>query len=415
MKKLYSNKIFLMVVSLFASLVLWVYVTSMESDDFKQTFRNVPIEVIGESNLKSSRNMEITDFDTTSVSIEVTGPRRIVGSLSSTDLIAQVDVSKLSRVSYTAQQYTIVFPDKVDTSKITITKKMPETVSFMVSNVTEKTVQVKGSFVGSIAQGYKAQKATFEPATITVTGPEVYLRNIDYAWVSFGEDNVDQTYSVETTFTLMDSDGEPCSVEGITVSTDTVLATLPILEVKNVPLTMNLIYGAGANAENTTVSIEPQFITLSGDSGILNDYNQIVLGTIDVTGFSAKTEEMVYTIKFDNALNNDTGLTEAKVVITVSGLETKQFTITNIQTGNAPDGYDVQVINEQLTVTLRGPAEELEKIVDDDVSAIIDWSDFNEATGSQELPARIRIDAEGTENVGAIYSYFISVAIQKGT
>ena len=113
-------------------------------------------------------------------------------------------------------------------------------------------------------------------------------------------------------------------------------------------------------------------------------------------------------------MNNDTGLTEAKVVITVTGLETKQFTVVNIQPGSVPDGYNVKIVNEQISVTLRGPAEILKTISEDDISAIIDWSDYNEASGAQEMPVKIRIDAEGTENVGAIFKYTVSVEVEKG-
>lgn len=413
MKKLYNSNVFWIIVSLILSLAIWVYVTSIETDDFKQTFRGVQIEVVGESALKTSKNMVITDLDTSYVTIDVTGPRRIVGSLSASDIVAQLDVSKLSRVSFTSQQYSVVFPEGVDTSKITVTRKSPETVSFVVTNMAEKTVQVKGSFVGSVADGYKSQKAEFEPDTITVSGPEVYLKNIDYAWVTFGAENIEETFATESFFQLMDEQGNEIPADGLTFSAESVMAKLPIIEVRNVPLAVNVVYGAGATEENTSVTIEPQYITLSGDTLLLNDYNQIVLGTVDATKFSAKTEAMTYTIKFDNELNNDTGITEAVVTVEISGLSTKTLTVSNIQKGTLPDGFDAEIVSEQLTVTLRGTEEELESITSDDVAAIIDWSDFNAAVGNQELPAKIRVDVDGVSSVGAIFDYTVSVDVKK--
>lgn len=413
MKKLYNSNLFWIIVSLLLSIVMWVYVTSIESDDFRQTFRGVQVEVVGESALRTSKNMVITDLDTSYVTIDVVGPRRIVGALSASDIVAQLDVSKLSRVSFTSQQYSVVFPEGVDTSKITVTRKTPETVSFVVTNMAEKTVQVKGSFVGSIAEGYKSQKAEFEPSTITISGPEVYLKNIDYAWVTFGAENVEETFSTESFFQLMDEQGNEVPTDGLTFSAESVMAKLPILEVRNVPLAVNVIYGAGATEENTTVTIEPQSITLSGDSSILNDYNQIILGTIDTTKFSAKPEEMTFTIKFDNELNNDTGITEAVVNVEVSGLSTKTFNVTNIQKGTLPEGFDAEIVSEQITVTIRGLEEELEKIETDDISAIIDWGDFNAAVGNQELPVKIRIDLEGIASVGALFDYTVTVDVKK--
>ena len=81
----------------------------------------------------------------------------------------------------------------------------------------------------------------FEPSTIVVSGAEAYIKDVSYAWVTFGEGVVDSTYTVYTGFTLMDEDGLPCSNNGISFSTDVVTATLPVLDMKEVKLDVNLI------------------------------------------------------------------------------------------------------------------------------------------------------------------------------
>ena len=47
MRNLYNNRIFWMVISLLASLAIWVYITSVDSDEYKQTFRGVRVELVG--------------------------------------------------------------------------------------------------------------------------------------------------------------------------------------------------------------------------------------------------------------------------------------------------------------------------------------------------------------------------------
>ena len=105
MRKLYNSKAFWLVIALLASLSLWIYVISQETEAYKQTFRGVKVELVGEDILLNSRNMVITDRSTATVTVEVSGPRRIVGSWSSDDLIAQVDVSKLTQPALREQAY----------------------------------------------------------------------------------------------------------------------------------------------------------------------------------------------------------------------------------------------------------------------------------------------------------------------
>ena len=410
MKKIYNSKAFWMIVSLLASLAIWVYVTSVETDESKTTFRGVKVELVGEDILRDSKNLVVTDMDTSTVTVEVVGPRRIVGSLSSDQLVAQVDVSKLSRAAYTSQQYTIVYPDGTDTSKLSESRRTPETINFMVSAQTSKSIQVRGSFDGSLAEGYTAEMPVFEPSTITITGSEAYLKDVEYAWVTFGKENVDSTYSVETGFTLMDANNEPCTTTGISFSTDVVTATLPLLTLKEVNLDVNIIEGAGATRANTKITIDPASVTLAGDSALLAGMNKIILATIDLTDFSSTFTE-TYTIPIDTELKNTTGVTKATVTVEIVGLETKTFRVTNFSCINATEGYEADIITESKEITLRGTPEALAQIKAENIRAVADLTDYKESTGTYMPQVRVYVD--GFTDVGAIGENTISIEIRK--
>ena len=411
MKKIYDSKLFWVIVSCVLSFVLWVYVTSVQSDEVRQTFRGVRVEMIGENVLRDSRGLVITDLSTSTVSVELIGPRRVIAAMSPEDIRAQIDVSKLTQSSYASMQYTIAYPNRTDTTSISVSRKVPDTVNFTVSKLNSKSIPVRGSFNGSIADGFTAEMVTFEPSEITVSGPDAYLRDISYAWVSFGSETISSTYSIETGYTLMNSSDEEADVSGISCSSDVVKATVPILEMKSLPLTVNLIYGAGANENNTKISIDPEEITLAGDSAILNAMNNVPIATIDLTSFNS-TYTDTYNINFDNSLTNVEGLTEAEVKVEVVGLETKTFTVTNIQCRGISDGYEADVLSRALTVRLRGTAAQLAAVSESDLVAVADLSNTELATGSNIVSVRIQVD--GSFDVGAVGGpYTITVDIRR--
>lgn len=410
MRNLYNNRIFWMVISLLASLAIWVYITSVDSDEYKQTFRGVRVELVGEDVLRDSKGMVVTDLDTNSVTVELVGPRRVIASLDADNIVAQVDVSKLSQAAYTSLQYTLSFPDKTDTGSIQTARKSPETVNFMVSAQTSKTIQVRGSFEGQLAEGYTAEIPVFEPSTITIYGPEAYIKNVSYAWVTFGKENVDSTYSVETGYTLMNENGEECSTTGITCSTDVVKATLPLLTKKEVLLSVDLIEGAGATSKNTKVTIEPESITLAGDSSILDGLNKITIATIDLTDFGRSFTD-TFTIPLNDEIRNLTGVSEATVTVEVVGLETRSFTVKNIRCINVAEGYAADIISESITVTLRGPAEQLDQVQTENLQAVADLVDYKGSTGAYMPEVKIYVD--GFTDVGAIGENNISIEIRK--
>ena len=413
MTKLYNSKVFWLIISLLASMSLWIYVTGQETEEYKQTFRGVRVELIGEDILLNSRNMVITDLSTSTVTVEVSGPRRVVGRWSSGDLVAQIDVSKLTQSAFTSLQYTVKFPDGTDTSGVKTNSRSPETINFMVSPQTKKVVPVVGSFEGRVAEGFTAEPPEFDPSTITVYGPETYLKNISRAWVEFGSQEISSTYSVDAGFRLLDENDEECSTTGLNFSNDTVKATLRVLEVKEIPLTVDLIGGAGASSANTMVTIEPDSITLAGDTAVLSGLNRISLATIDLTDF-ASTFSDTYFVKFDDGLKNLSGTTEANVTIEIVGLETRDFSVSreNMSCINVTDGYNAQVLSDSLVVKLRGTEEQLQEVRSENIRAVADLKDYNTSTG-QFMPA-VRISVDGFTDVGAIGDYTISIELRKG-
>ena len=66
----------------------------------------------------------------------------------------------------------------------------------------------------------------------------------------------------------------------VTSDTENIVVTQKVSRVKEVPLTVSLVDGAGANSSNTTVTIEPSSITIVGDAEIVDDINTLSLGTI---------------------------------------------------------------------------------------------------------------------------------------
>jgi YbbR domain-containing protein len=410
MKKLYNSRAFWMIVSLLASLILWIYVSSVDQEAMQITLRGVKVELVGEDVLRNSRNMVVTDMDTSTVTVVLEGPRRIIGSWDSDSITAQIDVSKLTTSAYTSQQFVISYPDGTDTSSISVIRKTPDTINFMVSQQVSKTIQVRGSFDGQLADGYTAEMPVFEPSTITITGAEAYIKDVSYAWVTFGEGEVDSTYKVETGFTLMDEDGIACSTTGINFSTDVVTATLPVLDLKEVKLDVNLIEGAGATAANTKVTIEPSSLLLAGDSSLLEGLNRIVLDTIDLTDFESTFTD-VYTIPLDNGLRNTTGETEAKVTVEISGLVSKSFKVTNLSYINNSDGYSADIVSQSIDVVLRGKEEVISQLKADNIRAVADLVNLKESTGTYMVPVKIYID--GFTDVGALGENSISIEIRK--
>jgi YbbR domain-containing protein len=277
----------------------------------------------------------------------------------------------------------------------------------------EKNLAVRGEFIGAIAmEGYQAEPLEFQPELITVSGPETRLAAIESAVVLVQRENLTKTTVEDLPFTLRGGDGSDIDAEGLTFSHQSVAVTIPIKMVREVPLTVAFIHGAGTNERNVSYTVAPEYVTLSGEPADMQ-LNYILLGTIDLTGFSASLTEN-FQIIVPNELNNLTGLTDAAVTVKINGLETVQLSATNIQATNVPEGYDAALITQSLDVIIRGEPEDVdpERLQPSNIRVVADLSELGSTSGTYTVTARVYVDGDFGD-VGAIGEYRVTVALSE--
>ncbi len=403
-----DSKFLWVVVSLLASVLLWVYVTTSEGDVIERTFDGVQVVFKGEENLLEKYELVISNVSSNTVSVRIRTTRREIAKLSATNITAVVDVSKFSLKGIYNSSVELEFPQGSDKSSIDIVNILPGNISFNIDKTSTKTVELEGSFVGTVAEGFAAHPIEFDPQTVSISGPESEISKVTYAWVEVDREDVSKTIQFVSSYVLKDADGNDVDLGNITLSEETVSVTVPITSTKEVPLTVDLVEGGGANSENVKITCQPSTITIAGDAETLAGINKIVLGTVDLSSFASSFEDS-YNVVLDNDISNVTGITEVKVIVEVIGLETKKFNVTNITTINGTAGRKATVVTENVEVTLRGKSNVLSKIAANNIRVVADLSDLGSTTGVFQPPAKVYVD--GFTGVGAIGEYSVYVKI----
>ena len=334
----------------------------------------------------------------------------MLGNLSSADLSAVIDVSGISQAREMQVSYSLQYPTNVDKSSITVLSKSPETISFSVVQEANKTLEVKGVFTGSVKEGYTAEPIKVEPSSITLYGPQEELDEVDSICVYVTRTDLDKSIApTNCPYVLLDKDGNKLKPKEISGNYDTVSVSMPVLMNKELPLKVSLVGGAGATEENCVVDIEPKSIQVAGDTDVLSKLNQIVVATIDLSGFATSYEKTV-TIPLENDLRNLSGVTEATVRVSVRGLATEKITATNITTTGTT--RSVEIMTTSLAVTVRAPEDVISQITAENVRVVVDLTNYKATSGTVAVPAKIYVD--GFSNAGAVGEYVVNVRFTGG-
>lgn len=406
LRRLFSNRIFVAALSVFAAVLIWCFYTTTYGAEETRTFTGVEVSYAGENTMRESLGLVLTNEDTDTVSVTVTGPRRYIANLTAEDLTASVDLTKITRTGDKSLSYTVVFPSNVDSSTMTVARKNPEYVSLTVSKLSTKSVLVKGEFVGTTQDGFVADKIlTFEPSSITIRGPEEKLSQIDCAYVTIDREDVSTSFTAESMYALQNTDGEALEFDDVQCDAETVSATLTVNMMKEVALDVTLVDGGGATSANVIKSIEPSSVVLAGDSATLAGVNTIYLGTIDLADYQS-FPDTEYTITIPNETDNLSGVTTATVSLDFTGLATASFTVYNLEYINCPEGYSAAIMTLGIPVAIRAPEETLAQISADNLRAVADLSDI---TVTSKVPTTIYVD--GFSDAGAVGDYTMTVVM----
>lgn len=415
LKRLTDSRVFWMILSLFAASLLWMYVTTTEGVEVQKTLTGVKIEFLGADAMRASSDLIVTEQDRTSVNMTLSGTRRVLSKLTNSNVTATVNLNNVTADGRYSVSYDLAFPAGINANEVTVVHTSSDVVNFYVDKLARKTVEVKGAFTGNTAEGYLADESmVFDPLVVAISGPKTVISKVDHAFVAITREEVDRTLSYSTTYSLVDANNNPVEDSSIQRETEEVTVTLNVLSTKEVPLDVTIIDGGGATRDaNTRIEITPSSIMLAGDAAAIDSTTKLILGTINLSTF-ATDFSATYTIIPPNGTENMTGVTEATVTVSITGVATKSFSVNpdNIICINVPDGYDAENITQALNVTVRAPQEVLDRISEVNLRAVADLSNLGTNASGVFTPT-VEIKIDGFPEAGCVGEYKIYITLKE--
>lgn len=408
-----KDKLTSLFLSLVAAFALWSYVVTVVSPEAEDTYYNIPIVMEGESVLTTERNLMVTSVSSTDLDLTVSGRRSDLAKINSANITAKVDLTKVyeagENISLTPN---ITFPGDVAQNALVIQNKNPGSIIVTVEERRTKEVPVEIKWIGSTPEGYMSDREnrTLDYSAITVVGPASVADRIEKAVIEVDLNEQKESISQDYRYTLCDGENNPVDAELIKTNVQQVRLDVKIQQVKEVKLVLDLTHGGGTNERNTTITILPETIRLSGSEAVLEDLGeQIVLGKIDLN-LIEKSQTLNFPITLPEGVTNLSNIEEAQVEIKFYGLTVKEFVVENIVPINVPEGMEVDLITEKLTIVLRGYATEIARIDAEDISVTVDFTGAE--MGTTTFKPIIKC-SDKFPNLGHVGTYWVSATVSQ--
>ena len=408
-----KNKITSLILSIVIAFGLWLYVVTTVSQEDDATFYNIPVALEGEARL-AENNLMITSQSHQTVTLHLSGARSNLNKVNSGNITVKANLANIDEPGERiGLSYTISFPGDVPNNAFVVESRSPSQIYVNVDYRRTKDLPVLVKYTGTRSEEllYDTENAVLDNPIVNITGPATVVDQITSAIVEVDLTDRDASISEGFRYTLCDENGEPVDAEQVTTNLEQIRLDLPIQKIREVNLTLDVIYGGGANAENTTIEISPQSLRVSGSQAVLDEFgDSYFLGTLNLADLDRPTNEQTFTIVLPEGITNQTGTAEAKVSIRFTGLKTKEFTIENIQRINVPEDLEVELISTSLTVKVRGVPSQIDRLTAEDITAIVDFTNAEPGTATYRAVVNFGDDFP---NVGALKSVSVSATVQE--
>lgn len=405
------------ILCVFAAFCLWIYVMTVESPEYEQTFGNVTVELINTDSLVSDSGLMLYSGYGNMVGVTVSGKKSIVSKLSDSDIVVTADVGKITggsgrydcklsvdvpagcKLISLSQETISVYVDTASTASVKLTEKRDNT------NLPD------GCYVGAV---------DYPVDMITVEGPEKIVSRIAEAIFNNDMNGITKSVTVTQRVYLVDAYGNKIESPYVKYYPREVTVDIPVLKSAEVPI--EVVFKNGFfNYDNTNTTVTPSTVRVTGEPEKIDAGNLIERVEIDEANdyLTTGSDELKCTkkvaLKAVDGVELDTDTVEI-VSVPSSSIKLRRITVPgqNIIDTGGKSGVSYTWDHTPITVSVIGSLEAVSSLSADDITLRFDMSPYSETnTGTTEVRAEVIIDSDYKDELLAIGYYEISVTFYK--
>ncbi|MBE6701609.1 MAG: hypothetical protein E7582_06965 [Ruminococcaceae bacterium] len=268
--------------SIFCAVLLWFYVSEVESPASEKNFDSVSINLKNKDVLMSGTELSVISDALYETDIVLSGKKSILNKIDSEDISASVDLSKITEAGTHELVITVTPPTG---SKVVSTnpRYVTVTVDKTVSKPFEITTDVRYSNLPStytLGDTVVLDSQSKVITTVTVSGPETEIERIDsvVAKVDFG--SLQSSVEAKTSLILLDMYGEEIESPNLKLNVPSVIVKQPVYITKTLPLSVSQAYNTFSKSQ-ITFNVNPSKVEVKGDPKVLESLDSIALDPVN--------------------------------------------------------------------------------------------------------------------------------------
>ena len=371
------------------ALVIWINAMQVDDPDVKRALQ-IPATFIG---LPEDVTRVSPADDNPPVLITYEGPTSIVSDLIIEDFTAIIDLSN------TPLDSDVIVPVEiqVEDTRIILEAPIPETVTVRLERLVSREIDVELEIRGGdVARGHTMGEPLVDPPTITVSGSETEVDQLDFARVTVFLNDDTQTLIESPLPLFYDRQGQVASVSGLQLSTDQVQVTIPINESADFAtklITADIVGQVAPGYRVLGVTVDPPNVLVTGRPTQLALPFRVQTEEIDITGLTETFQDQV-SLTLPEGITLDS-VTEISVTVQIEPFSSTKIYNQPIELLGVGEDVEITISPDMVRVVLFGPSPVLDTLTEQEVRVTLDL--FGLEPGEYSLEPDVDVPDRGLE------------------
>ncbi len=402
LSRFFSHNITLLVLAFIIAFTAWFIISANSETEANVTIDKIPVNIdLTEEAVNSG--LQVFNGDTITASVEVSGNRVVVGSLTASDISVSANQSS-SIIS--PGTYTLALTAKkvgLKSNYNIVSSVTPPSISVFVDRAKEQEFTIDNRLSVEIDDSNHYASTSLSQNKVILSGPETMVNRIATVAVVdtvTPDDNKKQT--VQEKLVYLDSNDNKLDLPLVVTDVETVEATIQVLPVKSFDLAVEI---SNAPSGAPSVSISPSSVKIAGPQETLDDLadksGDWVIGKLDYSKLSNKKETQKFDLSLPTGCKIISGETTATATVDLSDYSKSEVTC-KISSRLDATTYTAVYATNNIGVTVCGPEDLLSSISASDMTVIADFTGLldNLKTGSSislSVPLKISFSSAYSE------------------
>ena len=380
---MFNNKIANIILAFIISIGLWSYVVYAVNPVQKETFRNIPVQLVNEQTL-NDRGLAVANDTAITVDAAVEGSRKVLASMDSGSFTATADVSQC-----VAGTNSVVVDIKTN-KNAELASGSIVTVQINVEQLVTESRDIKVKYTGQAGTGREIEAELTGDATVKVSGAASLVAKVAYVAADVDISNIETENQVMTA-KLEAVDSSDAAVDNISLSQETAEVRASIYSTKKVPLVVNVTGQPPAGYRYEGIKTEDT-VLIRGSKSALESISSVSAEYIDISGLTATAEVKLSLILPEGVeLSSKAKQPVAEVYIEGEASSSVSIKSSSVDIRNLDeDTYDARIISGNISISVAG----VENAAESDFTLSINLRGLD--AGEHEVPLTVKYKGNGS-------------------